>query len=146
MNQILNNIFDDESIEAIKRANSSSSGQRESSKSAENKTMEQHKPSDDFNLIKRQLESKIQEQANRITVLINSQNQMIKEFNELQAIVKTLKAKIAQTTTSAPMQTQTAQHQTTSSEPKKDTVQQNGAGAGLNPEEFSVEKHFYFGK
>jgi predicted nuclease with TOPRIM domain len=149
MNQILNNIFDDESIEAIKNADNNGSGPRTTPMPDEVIEMEQEIPqtmqettsSEDTSLLKRQLETKIQEQANRITTLINSQNQMIKEFNDVLAEVKRLKARpvsVAPQVNSAPA---------SAPEPVKDpNKQQNGAAEGLNPEEFSVEKHFYYGK
>jgi uncharacterized protein (DUF3084 family) len=151
MNQILNNIFDDESIEAIKNADNNGSGPRTTPMPEETRQTEQEIPqmtqekvsSEDTSLLKRQFENKMQEQANRITTLINSQNQMIKEFNDLQAVVKQLQARpvaVAPQVNSAPVDAPKA-------EPAKDpNKQQNGAGAGLNPEEFSVEKHFYYGK
>lgn len=161
MNEFLNNVFTAESVEAIRNAHSISPSpeQKEEIKYKNVKMTETNEETgevtqsvqtktpvtagiqkEELHQLERRLMEKIQEQSERISVIINSQNQMIKELNELQS--KAAKAQFQ--VTESPQVQNTPSQEPVKTEPKKES-QQTGAGEGLNPQDYSVEDIFYFG-
>jgi len=151
MNDVLNNIFDDASLEAIRNAsNISPSPEKfhENRVRCEIKTENNLKMTDE----NRDLRIKIEAQKEIIRKIIANQNQMVKEFNELCEKVKVLEesklqyeAELKRTvdsTTCSPKQNETVSQDNFE---KKEEKQQTGNGDGLNPDDFKVENIFYCG-
>ena len=153
MNEFLNNVFTAESVEAIKNAHtiSPSPEQKEEVKynelkveHAENEAIPTQKTespqmNQDMQQVEQRLLQKVDEQGKRISLLINSQNEMIKEFNALCEKVK----QIEQRRPEAGQQAESSAPQAPAEKPKGS--QQTGAGEGLNHKDYSVEDIFYFG-
>ena len=142
MNEILNSIFDDDSLSAIKnvqnQSKTSTEEHIEQKKEHEVTAMDQELKNSQLQDVETKLQNKIHEQASRISTIIASHNQLIKEFNQLAEKVNRIEARMihSESVTSTPAQ---------KSEEKPKPDQQTSAGEGLNPDDFSVEKHFYYG-
>lgn len=149
MNGVLNNIFDEEALNAIRNADkicpSPESLQAKHEEVVEYVEVkaEPAKTEINYDMDKidrilsenRDLKIKVETQKELIHKIIESQNQMIKEINKMQE-------KLA-----AYDQIANQVHKVQSEVPKKEEPkQQTGAGEGLNPDDFSVENIFYAGK
>jgi 5'-3' exonuclease len=141
INDKLKNVFDEKSASAIRNADSIAPQPERA------RTTEQN----NSDLEIRKLRNYVQEQDQRITVLIDSQNKLIGEFNKLESDFKDLKRKITQQAENETI-VQAAKKSEERLETQSENLtiskekQQTGAGEGLKNEEYSVEKFFYFGK
>lgn len=138
INDKLKNVFNEESASAIRNVNTITPPP-EKAKSGE-------QSNSDLEL--RKLRNYIKEQDQRITVLIESQNKLIGEFNALESAFKELKRRVTQQTEApvqAPLSPSVTEPQTEEELTVSKEKQQTGAGEGLKNQEYSVEKFFYFG-
>lgn len=154
MNEALNNIFDDESLEAIRNADKINP-RPEIRQEQENFTSE--KPSKievqaenvaESSDMKRRIERlekenqdlkiKVTAQKELIHKIIESQNTMIKELNDIYERIHELENRKPAIQASSPTPTK-------QEAPKQENDQQTSAGEGLNPNDFAVEKIFYTG-
>ena len=142
INNQLKNVFDEKSTAAIRNANTISPSPETIH------TKQNNSESTDPNEL-RKLRNYISEQEQRITILIESQNKLIGEFNKLESEVKELRRKVTQQAESQHTNKPTVKEEKVKESEEKLTVsteqQQTGAGEGLKSEEYSVEKFFYFG-
>lgn len=154
MNSDLNNIFDEDSLNAIRNADKISPSPESLQAKKENVTetveyqeikAEPTKDKVNYDMDKidriisenRDLKIKVEAQKELIHKIIESQNQMIKEINRMQ----TRLAEYEEAAKKVPEVKKAVQE-----EIKKEESQQTGAGEGLNPDDFSVENIFYMGK
>lgn len=157
INEQLRNVFDADSISAIRNAGTitpppekihaqkteEAEEPKESERSSDDNNSINNNNNNNSDNMKKEIEALqkyISEQENRITILINSQNELIKEFNKLEKEIKEIKNRPQSIPESKP-ETKKEEKLTVSEE-----KQQTGAGEGLKNEEYSVEKFFYFGK
>lgn len=172
MNQFLNNVLTAESVQAIKNAYriTPSPEQRAGLNNVEVVYEMETKPEPQVQKSSveidggishealKDLESKfakeITKQSERISVIINSQNQMIKELNAMQEKLLELlqfkveiSNKLSESVRSEVIQSATVPKSDNSSIPSSNTDQkeQTSAGEGLNPNDYCVENIFYFG-
>jgi chromosome segregation ATPase len=140
------NVFSSESIDAIKNVETitpppekahKNTGKREETRQTEEKQISES-PSLVAELQEKinQLQNALEAQGRRIDTILESQNKVIGEFNRIESQMK--EAKTVQT--QLPRSTEMPVAKT------EEKPQQSGNGAGLNPDEFSVEKYFYCGR
>ena len=150
MTDALKNIFDADSIAAIQNAAEIAPTQEKPKPVGnvvvgyEEKEVQYAEPSNevvynDERVI--ELEEKLKHQNGVLNRVIKSQNEMIKELNQMQEKMQEIASKpvVQAAEPSAPAQ------QELPAPKKEEKKQQNGACDGLNPDDFSVEKTFYFG-
>lgn len=150
INKHLKNVFDEKSVAAIRNVNNITPSPEvihQKKMPLEEKREQQEESDDQQKIVQDSAELKalrtyIDEQEKRISVLIDSQNQLIAEFNKLEAQVKELAKKPIVQVANIDSHKNNSEEKLTVSKEK----QQTGAGEGLNKEEYSVEKFFYFGR
>ena len=158
MNDVLNNIFDEESLSAIKNADKicpspETLSKRKEISYEEVKTAPVNNSVNNINYDQdkvtrlendnRELKIKVEAQKELIHKIIESQNQMIKEINLMQEKLIKLENRKLDGTIDTNQTNNTEQKP--ANENKENQKQQTGAGEGLNPDDFSVEDIFYMG-
>jgi hypothetical protein len=133
MNDALKNIFDQDSMNAILNAEQIIPTQKTAKRVGNivyNDKIEEPEYIKEVEYVENEKIKEMQEtldsHANLIDKLIESQNELIKEINELKK---------------RPVEKEVVVEKKSQDKPK----QQNSTGNGLNPDDFSVEKTFYFG-
>ncbi len=159
MNEILNNIFDEESIAAIRNASRISPNPETFYKKDEikveyasvtpasivNENSELTKAVINLQKENRELKLKVETQRELIHKIIQSQNEMISEINKIQSQMVMMSSKQSSQNNSSqfavPENNRVSENRGSSEAPK----QQTSMGSSLNPDDFKVENIFYFG-
>lgn len=156
MNEMLNNIFDDDSLEAIRNANTISpspeyfqkkheeevnyekpsidSIQEESIEETEKMNLEYKEEINNLKKVNKDLQLKLEAQKELLSKVVSSQNEMIKELNSLKEHLN-----------KPSLQTVQESKSEEKIEQKIEEKQQTSQGEGLNPDDFKVENIFYYG-
>lgn len=157
MTDALKNIFDADSMAAIKNAAEISPAQYTAKpvgnivaglkepKTEENVIVYQESVEDNKEVL--ELREMVKHQTGVINRVIASQNEMIKELNSLQGEVKQLKSRPVASKPEEKPKAEIVEIGSDFEEPKpKKEKQQNGACNNLNPEDYCVENIFNFGR
>lgn len=150
MNEALKNIFDDKSMSAIANAAEIAPCPNpedliKEQKQQKQKTEMSSEPQVVYNTDEiEDLKELVNHQSRVLNRVIASQNEMIKELSTLRESASKPQAVVVETE-EKPVEEVVIEEQPAPKPKKEAPKQQNGACEGLNPDDFCVEKCFYFG-